>query len=240
MSVPISTSHTSLPACLRIQSWGSHRPSLAEPLLLSGLVPGFAQRHLSSSPVRQPSVYWRKSKWNTAEQIIIHREGMRGICNHTAWMLGSSICDRRGKPKWKVRASWGQLYTQYAWKKIGGDSSPNSGTNVRPELTPAHQAEHITHASAKQSLWKLSGWWSHVQPHPTADCTGQEKSLQWCKSRITSPVVTHGLLYIPDLMALKAFQMFRHLKLGKDFNLGSPWVHPRDTLFPPSGVLGAC
>lgn len=50
----------------------------------------------------------RKSEWNTAEQINIHCEGMWGICNHTAWMLGSSMCDRRGKSKWKAHASEGQ------------------------------------------------------------------------------------------------------------------------------------
>lgn len=65
-------------------------------------------------------------------------------------------------------------------------------------------------------------------------------SVQWCKSRITSPVVIHDLLYIPDLRALKAFQMFRHLKLGKAFTLRSSWVHPRDKLFPLSSVFGPC
>lgn len=55
--VPISTSHTSLPACPRIQSCRSHGPILADPLLLPGLVPDLARCLLSSSPALQPSAY---------------------------------------------------------------------------------------------------------------------------------------------------------------------------------------
>lgn len=130
-------------------SSGSHRPILAEPLLLPGVMPDFASCLLSSSYALHPGVYWGKSEWNTAEQINIHREGMWGIRNHTAWMLGSSACDRRGKSKGKVHASEGQqlgpLISLYrvCLEKIRGDSHLNGGTKVRPQLTPlAPQAGH--------------------------------------------------------------------------------------------------
>lgn len=89
-------------------SSGGHRPVLAEPLLLPGAMPDFASCLLSSSHALHPGVHWGKSEWNKAEQINIHREGTWGICNQTAWMLGSSACNRRGKSKGKVYASEGQ------------------------------------------------------------------------------------------------------------------------------------
>lgn len=107
LSVCIHLSHIT-PSLSQDTVLGSHRPILPEPLLLPGVVPDFARCLLSSSSVHQPSAYWRKSEWNTAEQINIHREGMWGIYSHTAWMLGSFMCDRRGKSKWKVQASEGQ------------------------------------------------------------------------------------------------------------------------------------
>lgn len=131
-------------------------------------------------------------------------------------------------------SSQGPLISLYrvCLEKIREDSCPNSGTKVRPQLTPAPTPSRAHHSCIS---------WAKLMEaaRPMAPCTNKPPcrvhrggkisavySVQWCKSRITSPAVTHSPLYVPDLMARKALQMLRYLKLGKDFNLWSSWVHP--------------
>lgn len=115
----------------------------------------------------------------------------------------------------------GLFCTECAWEKSEGTLSEKW-----------HYGQATAHTSKKPkqstSLSKARGsrlMAPCTNPPPCRRCRAGEitamHSVQCCKSRITSPVVTHGLLYTPDLMAKaqEVFQMSRHLKAGKTFNL---------------------
>lgn len=244
--VPISTSHTSLRACPRIQSWGSHSPILGEATAPSLLNPCHFQGscltfhdasfHLlrCSSPVltegNQSEIQLSRLisiVKGCGEYAIIQRGCLTAPCATGEENQSIKCMHQRD-------SSQGPLISLYrvCLEKIREDSCPNSGTKVRPQLTPAP-----TPSRAHQSCIS----WAKLMEaaRPMAPCTNTPPcrvhrggkisavySVQWCKSRITSPAVTHSPLYVPDLMARKALQMLRYLKLGKDFNLWSSWVHP--------------
>lgn len=143
----------------------------------------------------------------------------RGVGNMPLYRLDAVW---KEKKKWKAHASEGQQPGpfDYSYRVCPGKIRGNFVRTVA--LRSAHgshqsqaQAEHIT----EQNSCKQADGLQEVQ--------GRQKSLQllWFKSRITSPVLTHGLLSIPDLMALaqEVFQMSRHPKVGKNFSLWRCW-----------------
>lgn len=112
-----------------------------------------------------------------------------------------------------ARALW-LLCTEYAWEKSEGILSQQW-----------HKGQATAHTSNKPkqstSLSTARGSRMMACRRCRAGKVTAVHSVQCWKSRITSPVLSHGLLYIPDLMATaqEVFQMPRHLKIGKNVNV---------------------
>lgn len=105
----------------------------------------FAGCLLSSSHALLTSVYWRKSERNTAEQINIHHEGRWGICNHIAWVLGSSLSCQQQERKIKVK----DACIRGTWRNHRGFSS--EGWQWGQITAKAEQGMHARWTKAPES-----------------------------------------------------------------------------------------
>lgn len=225
---------------------GTTSPPLLNPYCFQGSCQTLHGCLLSSSPVLQPVLAEGNQNEIQLNRVI---SIMKGCGEYAIIQPGclAALCatgeeNQSEKCMHQRDSSRGPLINLYrvCLEKSEGILIQTEGLKSGHSLHQ-HNCNQSTLLTPQMSTMYKS-WWPHLQRHPPADCIGEEIpvqriQLQWCKSRITS-VVTHSPLYVPNLVAQKAFQMFRHINEAKIFDLWNSWVHLQgDKLSPLSNVF---